>query len=238
MNSYESSDLFWTRVNEVGKLSIYFFFVKLKFRNNSRIPKDKQGRNPFNDTKLNKEYFDNLKSININADLTGGFVKETDLYDIAKQIGYSYSTTKSYLNKLVKENLATRTHTGWLLTSMKKAAENLGVDLKRLRLKANTKSELKQKHAYNTLRRIKFRKDRITHETGSSMPVIISCKTLSTKLGFKSSATGLKRERELESKNRLAIKRFPTQRKYGRSLICEYVFKKPCNELTILKQVR
>ena len=231
-NSYEASDNLWIEAQKKDYFNQMFYFQKLKFRNNYN-PLSRIERNPFNDTKANKEFLEQYK-INIHADLSYGFIRKSELKQIAKQIKVPYNTLRSIMPRLETSKLIIKTFTGWNMISMEKAAKLLGIELKQLRVKAETQKELKLKLACNIIKRVKFKrnakfkKDKITHETNSKMPVILSCKSLAKKLGYKSAMTGSQREQQLEKMHKLEIKRFEP--------VYDIFWKRSCNELNIIKK--
>ena len=234
VNSYSGSDLFWTRVNETKQFALYFAFCKIKFRNNKR-KLSKQEKNPFNDSKLNKEY---LSHINKRADLTGGFIPLAELKQIAKQVGYTQKTLSVKLRELCRAGLIIKKHTGYVMISMIKAAAMLDVNLKRLKTWNNDRNVLKNKHALNVIKRVIYKKNKVTHGTHCSNAVTLSCKGLSSKLGYKSQMTGCKREKSLELKNQITISRHrPVKGTLVDSAESSWwkrnLWKVPCNKLKL-----
>lgn len=230
-DSYTASNEFWYKSQKAGMFNLMFYFTRLKFRDNYQKP-DKTEGNPFNDTKLNKEYFAKLKTENKlknnHCDLTYGFIRRADLKKIAKRIRVPYNTLRTIIPKLESSGFIIRTHTGWRMISMNKAAALIGINLKRLRIKANTKQELKSILAYNIIKKTIHKKNKVLHQTNNNMSITLSCKKLSEKLGYKSATTGSYREKTLEKDKRLIV--FRQQPFY------DYIWKRPCNTLILLKK--
>lgn len=236
-NKNEASEYFWSEVNRKGLFSLMFIFTKLKFRNNYNPINTKC--NPFNDTKLNKEYFKKLRSeTNIFADLTGGFIKRSQLPMIARKIGYKENTIRIAIGKLTKLGLLKKTHTGWIIVSMSKASLIVAnINLPKLKIKGNTKDELKSRHAYCVIKRVGVKQGKVMHKTDDNVSATLSCRTLANKLGYKSAMTANYRERKLEVNNKIVVVRHELETKvfvddYGNK-IKEY--KNPCNLLKILR---
>lgn len=126
---------FWAEAQRKGYKDLMFYFIKLKYRNNKQPKLSKQELNPFNDTKLNKEFFEQqraeekVRGYNRNYDRTGGFIKTSDLNKIGKQIKVPYHTLRTKLRRLVAHGFLIKTHTGYTMISMSKAAEIIGVEV-------------------------------------------------------------------------------------------------------------
>jgi hypothetical protein len=228
---------FWTNVNKSGDTALIQLLTKLKYRNNYNPINTKE--NPYNDRKLNNEYFKKLKKdTNIYADLTGGFVKYKDLHKIARQIGYSFNTLRLYLKRLERLNLVIRYNTGWLLKSITEIGKYYGVEIKKLIIKAKDRYELKIKHSLAILKEIKYRAAKKTHQTKSTMSVLISCHFLAKKAGFKSSATGHRIETILESEKKVKIEHGKIKIGYQKFLNdIRYTFRRDCNIINVCSHV-
>ncbi len=237
-NSYEASREYWSEANRQGKLTLYYIFCKLKYRNNYNPINTRL--NPFNDTELNKEYFNKLKKeINIHADLTGGFIKRSQLGIVAKQIGYSENTLRINLGKLKSLGLVKKTFTGWLLVSTKKSASLLGIELEKLRIRGDTKEDLKNKHTLSYIKTTvhKQKHYKVMDEARRTIPGTLSCEVLSKRMGYRSAMTGSNRERKLEKEQRIIVSRKPLERKEKTNNgFTYYVLERPCNVLIPIKK--
>ena len=243
-NSYEASQQFWTASTKAGLFTSMFYFVKLKFRNNYQ-KLSKFEKNPFNDNKANKEYFAKLRADHKlksnHCDKTGGFIHRDKLNEIAKQIHVPFNTLKTHIRKLESAGLIVRQSKGWKMISMSKAAIIVGVELKQLRIKANTKNELKEKLVYNLIKHTNLKMKKVEAKTSnkSSQPfsLTLSCMTIANRLGYKSAMTGVSREKLLEKKGRIIISRYKPEKvmlKKGAKTIpldSDYFWKRPCNTI-------
>ena len=237
-NSYEASEYFWATAQKLGIFALMQIFVNLKFRNNYNPYdfKDKTLSNPFNNTKLNKEFFSKIKKM-IHSDKTGGFIKRSELQLISKKIGYSENTVRINLGKLTHLGFVRKTKSGWVMKSITKVAELIGIELKRLRIKGNTVTETKNKCFFSIVNTIIRKRDKVTHQPKSNVPATISCKYLAEKLGYLSATTASKFERLLERQHQLIIKRSALVKTVlVDSLNNEIVmYKRPCNTLMPVK---
>jgi len=236
-NSYQASVEFWRKANEMNMFNLMFYFSKLKYRDNYN-PLTKQEKNPFNDTKLNKEYFAQLKAENklrnTHCDRTGGFIHKSKLKLVAKKIKVPFNTLRGLLPKLEKAGLIIPKGKGWRMISMTDAAKMIGVELYQLRIKATTKKELKSKLAYNTIKSIQHKAAKLLHKTYNDMTVKVSCSELAKRLGYKSAMTGCNRERQLERVAKLIIKRLTTVKVVLVDSVNNETYsyyKNPCNSL-------
>lgn len=218
-----------------GMRTHFFYFTLLKYRDN-KLVLSREDKNPFNDSKLNKEY---LSKINKHADLTGGFIKKSELKEIAKKISVPYNTLHKWIPKMVSKGLLIVCHTGWKMISMKKAALIVGINIEKLVVRGKTKDELKCNQATSVIKAIQGRQGIVRHKIMmGKVPDAISCGRLAGALGMKSKMSGWIVERMMEDSGRLIVTRdFKLERKNTGCEEKEFEWKRPCNVLTLVKKV-
>ena len=226
---YNKSTEFWIAAEKAGLLSVMHVFTKLKFRDNIHKP-SKQDLDPFHDTKLNKAHFKE-HPYSKHHDSTGAFIKRSELKKIAKEIKIPYNTLRGKLPRMEAIGLITRTETGWYLISMLRAAELIGANLKRLRLKAKTKQELKEKITLSIIKFTRKVQDNIRSEANGNEVGVMSLRTLAERMGVKSHNTANRRIVKLEKQGNVIVQRSALFKitkcdYFGHEIkICKY----PCN---------
>jgi hypothetical protein len=244
LSNLEASEHFWIEAQRQKKFSLMFYFVLLKYRDNFRKEIcSREDMNPFNDTKKNKEYFASLPKKNTHIDNTCGFIRKSQLKQIAKRLHTPYHTLRTQMPKLEQGGFLIKKETGWYMISMSRASAKLGVTLQKLTIKASTKKELKEKLALLVLKRIKRKREKLTHKTISTMPLTVSNLTLAKKLGYKSANTAVKLQKKLEADKKIIIRRMTVVKTIKpEKAYCilktykDYNYKKPCNEIYIVKK--
>lgn len=237
-----ASQQFWTAAREQGKFNIYYWFERLKYRDNFHPVNRRE--NPFNDTAKNNEFFKEEQK-RVHTDYSGGFIRKSEIKAISRQLGTSPNTLRENIRKMVKEGLLEATFTGWRMISNKRAAALLNVKLNRLKLYEQDKEILKQVHTNSVIK--SMRKTQVVrhgineHDAGT-----ISCRKLAKRIGVKSAMTAIRMEKKLEAKFKLVVERFKPEKvcrldEYetgmtGHFVKGGFVYRRPCNCLTPITQ--
>ena len=209
-----------------GILAIIQLWGKMKYRDNSHKP-TRQQKNPLGNTKLNKAFFKE-HPFSKHHDKKHGFICKDNLRNECKYARVNYHTFKNNVNRMVDLGLLIPTFTGWRVVSIKTAGTIVGVEIDRLRIKAKTLEELKNKIALSVINKSIVIQDKIHSEKSANEVSILSLKTIAARTGYKSATTAKKRVAKLESIGKIKVGRddriMITHDYFGNT-----IYKYPCN---------